>query len=93
MNEQPPQPKQRTLSPALAFFSAFFGLGVGLVYVGELGLAIAAVFSVYGLIALSGWTGAMTSSVAGLGIVIILCLERWLRFFGQGCKWSSARAI
>lgn len=74
MNKQPPKPKQRTLSPALAFFSAFFGLGVGFVYVGELGLAIAAVFSLYGLIALSGWTGAMTSSIAGLEIVIILCL-------------------
>ena len=62
MNEQPSQPKQRTLSPALAFFGAFLGLGVGFVYVGELRLAIAAVFGLYGLIALSGWTGAMTSS-------------------------------
>jgi hypothetical protein len=74
MNEQPSQLKQRTLSPALAFFSAFLGLGVGFVYVGELRLAIAAVFGLYGLIALSGWTGAMTSSVAGLWIVMIICL-------------------
>jgi signal peptidase I len=89
MNEQPPQPKQRTLSPALAFFSAFFGLGVGFVYVGELGLAIAAVFSLYGLIALSGWTGAMTSTVAGLGIVIILCLG----IFAASAIWPAVIAF
>jgi signal peptidase I len=89
MNEQPPQPRQRTLSPALAFFSAFFGLGVGFVYVGELGLAIAVVFSLYGLIALSGWTGAMTSSVAGLGIVIILCLG----IFAASAIWPAVIAF
>jgi hypothetical protein len=58
----------------LAFFSAFLVLGVGFIYVGELRLAIAAVFGLYGLIALSGWTGALTSSVVGLWIVMILCL-------------------
>jgi signal peptidase I len=89
MNEQPPQPKQRTLSPALAFFSAFFGLGVGFVYVGELGLALATVFSLYSLIALSGWTGAMTSSVAGLGIVIILCLG----IFAASAIWPAVIAF
>jgi signal peptidase I len=89
MNEQPPQPKQRTLSPALAFFSAFFGLGVGFVYVGELGLALASVFSLYSLIALSGWTGAMTSSVAGLGIVIILCLG----IFAASAIWPAVIAF
>lgn len=89
MNEQTPQTKQRTLSPALAFFSSFFGLGVGFVYVGELGLAIAAVFSLYGLIALSGWTGAMTSSIAGLGIVIILCLG----VFAASAIWPAVIAF
>jgi signal peptidase I len=89
MNEQPPQPKQRTLSPALAFLSAFFGLGVGFVYVGELGLALATVFSLYSLIALSGWTGAMTSSVAGLGIVIILCLGN----FAASAIWPAVIAF
>jgi signal peptidase I len=89
MNEQPSQPKQRTLSPALAFFSAFFGLGVGFVYVGELGLAISAVFCVYGLIALSGWTGAMTASVAGLWIVITLCLG----IFAASAIWPAVIAF
>jgi signal peptidase I len=75
MNEHQSQLKQqRSLRPALAFFGACLGLGVGFVYVGELRLAIAAFFSLYGLIALAGWTGAMTSSVAGLWIVMIICV-------------------
>jgi signal peptidase I len=89
MNEQPSQPKQRTLSPAFAFFSAFLGLGVGLVYVGELRLAIAAVFGLYGLIALSGWTGAMTSSAAGLWIVMIICLG----IFAASAIWPAVIAL
>ena len=89
MNEQPSQPKQRTLNPALAFFSAFFGLGVGFVYVGELGLAIAAVFALYGLIAISGWTGVMTSSVAGLWLVFILCLG----IFAASAIWPTVIAF
>jgi signal peptidase I len=89
MNEQPSQPKQRKLSPALAFFGAFFGLGVGFVYVGELGLAIAAVFTLYGLIALSGWTGALTSSVTGLWIVLILCLG----IFAASAIWPAVIAF
>lgn len=72
MNEYPPPPKQRTLSPAFAFFGSFFGPGVGFVYVGELGWALATVFGLYGLIALSGWTGAITNFVAGLWIVIFV---------------------
>lgn len=74
MNEQPSPPKPRTLRPVLAFLSAFLGLGVAFVYVGELRLAIASVFGLYGLIALFGWTGAMTSSVAGFWIVSVLCV-------------------
>lgn len=78
MNEQPSPPKPRTLRPVLAFFSAFLGLGVAFVYVGELRLAIASVCGLYGLIALSGWTGAMTSSVAGFWIVSVVCVGIYL---------------
>jgi signal peptidase I len=89
MDEQPFQPKQRTLSPALAFFSALFGLGVGFVYVGELGLAVASIFCLYGLIAIAGWTGAMTSSVVGLWCVFILCLG----IFAASAIWPAAIAF
>jgi signal peptidase I len=41
-------------------------------------LAIASVFGLYGLIALSGWTGAMTSSVAGFWIVSVVCVGIYL---------------
>jgi signal peptidase I len=74
MNEQPSPCKPRTLRPVLAFFSAFLGLGVAFVYVGEMRLAIASVFGLYGLIALSGWTGTMTSSVTGFWIVSVVCM-------------------
>jgi hypothetical protein len=49
------------------------------------------------------WVGAL-ARVAALGIPVFrggfrperafnVEWERWFRFFGQGCKWSSARAI
>jgi signal peptidase I len=78
MNDQPSPFKPRTLRPILAFFSAFLGLGIAFVYVGELRLAIASFLGLYGLIALSGWTGTITSSITGFWIISIVCVGIYL---------------
>jgi signal peptidase I len=74
MIEQMSATKQRTLRPVLAFLINFLGLGLSLVYVGELRWAIASVIGFYGIFAVGGWTGVLTSSVTAFWVLASFCL-------------------
>ena len=89
MNDHQLQSKQRTLHPVIAILSVFVGLGLAFVYVGELRLAIACVLCVYGLIAVAGWTGIMSSSVAGVWVVTIACLA----IYAASAIWPAITAF
>ena len=55
-------PPTRKVRPGLAFLLTFLALGLGYVYVGELGFALAAVAGVYGTLALFAWTRLLVST-------------------------------
>ena len=74
MNEPTTLSSQRTLRPLLAFLYAVFGMGFGLLYVGELRWATLTVVSLFAVVAVAGWSGLMTEYVAGLWAVWIICI-------------------
>jgi signal peptidase I len=55
-------PSPRKVRPALAFFANFLALGLGYVYVGEIGLAVGMFAGLYGIIAIFAWTRVIVVS-------------------------------
>lgn len=67
-------PVTRKVRPILAFLAAFFGLGLGYVYVGRMRLGVATVVASLGIWALSAWTRLIISTSTMLWLIAAILL-------------------
>jgi signal peptidase I len=67
-------PATRKVRPIVAFLMAFFGLGLGFVYVGKPRLGVATVVATFGFWAFSAWTRLIVSTASMLWVLAAILL-------------------